>query len=168
MHQNLSKLWLMLIFLILLPLAGCVNPFAPEEGGVSTDLWEPQITIGELLQNFQTAYALRDSLRYADLIAQDFVFQYFNVNEERYDQWFRDTELRTTGALLRSFDRIDLRWGPIPAAIDTFSRPDTTVEFTVNFTLTAGDFSPITGFARFQARAGDEGRFRLVQWRDDY
>ncbi|MBS1261074.1 MAG: hypothetical protein MAG453_00395 [Calditrichaeota bacterium] len=149
-------------------LAGCLNPFAPEEGGVSAGLWEPQVTIGGMLRNFQTAYTLRDSFRYADVIAEEFVFQFFDASQNRYDQWYSDTELRTTGALLRSFERLDLRWGPIPAAIDTFSQPDTTVEFTVNFTLTAGDFSPIDGFARFQTRAGEDGRFRIVQWRDDY
>ncbi|MCB2212710.1 hypothetical protein KQI52_11405 [bacterium] len=148
--------------------SACTNPFAPEEGGVTGDLWDPQTSIGGMLRNFQTAYTLRDSLRYADLIAEEFVFQFFDANENRYDQWYRDTELRTTGALMRSFELLDLRWGPIPTSLDTFSRPDTTVEFTINFTLSAGDFSPIAGFARFQTRAGDDSRFRIVQWRDDY
>lgn len=160
--------WCRVCAMLILVLTGCVNPFAPEEGGVSGDLWDPQTDVGGMLRNFQTAYALGDSLRYADLIAEEFVFQFFDANNNRYDQWFRDTELRTTGALLRSFDRIDLRWGPVPAVVDTFSRPDTTVEFTVTFTLSAGDLPPITGFARFQVRAGSDDRFRLVQWRDDY
>ncbi|HEX04628.1 MAG TPA: hypothetical protein ENH10_05645 [Bacteroidetes bacterium] len=145
-----------------------MNPFAPEEGGVAGDLWDSQLSAGGMLRNFQTAYMMRDSIRYADLIAEEFVFQFFDANEERYDQWFRDTELRATGAILRSFDQLDLRWGPFPASIDTFSQPDTTIEFTINFTLTAGDFSPIAGFARFQLRAGNDSRFRIVQWRDDY
>jgi len=164
---NRFSLTLMLIVLATM-LVSCVNPFAPQEGGVAGDLWDPQVTVGGMLRNFQTAYTLRDSLRYADLIADEFVFEFFDVNEERYDQWFRDTELRTTGALLRSFDRLDLRWGPISDALDQFSQPDTTVEFTINFTLAAGDISPIAGFARFQSRAGSDDRFRIVQWRDDY
>jgi hypothetical protein len=164
---NRSILLLVVVFLSFM-LVSCVNPFAPEEGGVAGDLWDAQLTVGGMLRNFQTAYSLRDSLRYADLIAEEFVFEFFDVNEERYDQWFRDTELRTTGALLRSFELLDLRWGPVSEELDQFSQADTTVEFTINFTLTAGDFSPIGGFARFQARSGADNRFRIVQWRDDY
>ena len=157
-----------LFFFLAVTLVSCVNPFAPEEGGVAGDLWDPQTSIGGLLRNFQSSYTLRDSLRYADLLADEFVFEFFDVNEERYDQWYRDTELRTTGALMRSFDRLDLRWGPVSEELEQFAQPDTTVEFTINFTLSAGDFSPIAGFARFQVRAGEDSRFRIVQWRDDY
>lgn len=148
---------------------GCINPFAPREGGLSGDIWEPQTTIGGMLKNFRTAYALRDSLRYADLIAEDFIFQYYNADLLRYDQWYRDTELRATGGLMRSYDHLDVRWGPLyPEELDTFSVPDTTVEFTINFSLSVGEDIAISGFARFRTRADDDGRFRITLWRDDY
>ncbi len=165
------SLLLMFVVALLFALAifsGCLNPFAPEEAGLSSDIWDTQNTVGGLLRNFRTSYTLKDSLRYADLIADEFVFEYFDPNLGRYDQWYRDTELRTTGGLMRYVDHLDLRWGPLPADLDTFSRADTTVEFTVNFSLTAGDVAAVSGFARFQARAGHDGRFRLVLWRDDF
>lgn len=162
--------WIALLLLLfaLIGFVGCLNPFAPEEAGLSSDIWDEQNTVGGLLRNFRTSYTLKDSLRYSDLIADEFVFEYFDPSLGRYDQWYRDTELRTTGGLMRYVDRLDLRWGPIPADLDSFSQADTTVEFTVNFTLTAGDIAAVTGFARFRVRAGEDGRFRLVMWRDDF
>ncbi len=146
----------------------CTNPFAPEEGGLGEGLWDNQTTIGGMLDNFQTAYTMRDSLRYADIIAEEFLFRYYDVNEEREITWGREVELLATGRLMRNVDRLDLQWGPLSARIDTFALPDTTVEFTINFSLSAGDYSAISGRALFGARAGDDGRFRLVLWQDNF
>ncbi len=147
---------------------GCVNPFAPELGQSSADIWDDQKTIGGLLRNFRTSYTLRDSLRYADLIAEEFEFQYFNVELEREDQWYRETELKATGGLMRSVNRLDLLWGPLPEQIDTFSVADTTVEFSINFSLSAGDYPPLFGFARFHVRSDENEPFRILLWRDDF
>ncbi|MDP8208447.1 MAG: hypothetical protein P9L92_17410 [Candidatus Electryonea clarkiae] len=149
-------------------LQGCLNPFAPEIGEISGDIWHDQTSVGGLLRNFQTSYTLGDSLRYADLIAEEFEFQYFNVELNRYDQWYRDTELKTTGGLMRSVDRLDLRWGPWSDELDSLSLPDTTVEFTVNFSLSAGEYQPVFGFARFTVKADEDGLFRIHLWRDDF
>jgi len=159
---------LLAVLIATLPLPGCLNPFAPQLGDVAGELWDPQTSIGGLLRNFRTSYNLRDSLRYADLIADEFVFQYFNVDQQRFDEWYRDTELRATGGLMRSTDHLDLRWGPWVTELDTFSQPDTTVEFTITFSLSVGQQISLSGFARFRARTGSDGRFRLVLWRDDY
>jgi hypothetical protein len=153
---------------LLILVSACTNPFAPAESGLSEELWEEQRTVGGLLRNFRTSYTFRDSLRYADLIAEDFVFQFFNPEMGRDEQWYRDTELRATGGLMRNVSRLDLRWGTIPAEIDTFSSPDSTAEFTLAFTLSAGEITAISGFARFRARAGEDGRFRLTRWVDDF
>ncbi len=155
--------------IVVLQLAtGCINPFAPELGEFSEDLWDPQTTAGGLLRNFQTAYTLCDSLKYSDLIADEFVFQFFDVERQRFDQWYRETELKATGGLMRSLDRLDLRWGAVSEQIDTFAVVDSTLEFAVNFSLSAGSIASITGFAYFQVRTGDDGRFRIVVWRDDF
>ena len=163
-----STVWFVLSGFALLLFAGCLNPFAPEEAGLSEGLWDDQSTVGGLLKNFRTSYSLKDSLRYSDLIADEFVFQYFDEDLSRYEQWYRETELRATGGLMRNVDLLDLRWGPVSSTIDTFSGPDTTVEFTVNFSLTAGNIASVSGFARFKVRSGEDGKFRIVMWRDDY
>ncbi|MBZ0265700.1 hypothetical protein K8I28_13635 [bacterium] len=148
---------------------GCVNPFAPAEGDLALDLWESQSTVGGMLRNFQTAYMLQDSLRYSELLADEFVFQYWNAEpgHERYDQWYRETDLRATGGLMREFDRLDLRWGDF-SSVDEFSQPDTTIEFFVTYMLAVEDFSPFSGSAFFRVRKGEDNRFRIVMWRDDF
>jgi len=165
----MEKVLLLLIIFIAF-FSGCLNPFAPEEGELSGDLWKPQVTVGEMLQNFQTAYSLRDSLRYADLIADEFVFQYWDNSQpghERYDQWYRETELKATGGMMRAYDRLDLRWGDY-SAMENFSFPDSAAEFYVRYNLVVENYPPLTGFAYFRTRMGEDGRFRIVMWRDDF
>lgn len=159
---------LLALLLAALFTVGCLNPFAPEEGVFNSSLWDEQTSVGGLLENFRTAYRLRDSVRYADLLAEEFVFQYFDLDLSRYEQWYRETELRVTGGLMRNVDNLDLRWGPIPISLDTLSNPDTTVEFTINYSLTAGELASLSGFARFRVRAGSDSRFRIVFWGDDF
>lgn len=156
-----------LVFALILA-TGCLNPFAPTEAELGGSLWDDQTTVGGLLENFRTAYRLRDSLRYADLIAGEFVFQYFDLELSRYEQWYRDTELRVTGGLMRNVENLDLRWGPLPSYLDTLSQPDTTIEFTINYSLTAGELASLSGFARFRVRAGVDKQFRIVFWGDDF
>jgi len=146
----------------------CYNPFAPEESGLSSDLWDSQETVGGLLRNFQTSYTMKDSLRYSDLIARDFEFYYYNTEYSSYDNWGRDTELRATGGMMRNTLRLDLLWGPISSELDTFSQVDTTVEFSINFTLSTDLSNAISGNAVFKMRASEDGKFRINEWRDDY
>ena len=149
--------------------SGCVNPFAPEEGDLAGDIWDKQTTIGGLLRNFEMAYVMQDSFKYADLLAEEFVFKYFDVELERYDQWYRVTDLQTFGRMVEQFENMDLHWGtPSPAWVDTFSLPDTTIVFRVNFSLDVQQFNPIFGFAQFSVRTGGDGKFRILEWRDDY
>jgi len=154
--------------LMLGSLSGCLNPFAPVEGEVGTSLWSDQGTIGGMLHNFALAYNYRDSLRYADCLDESFVFHYYDVESGHFDSWFRDTDLKTTGALFRSFDRIDLEWNLIPDAVEGFTQPDTTMQFIVKFNLTLGIEVPLMGYARFSVRKGEDGRFRVLVWRDDF
>ena len=59
--------------------------------------------MGGLLQNFATAYQLGDSLQYADLLDEQFQFQYYDPKLQRTDGWYRDTDLRATARMFRSF-----------------------------------------------------------------
>jgi len=155
-------------------LSGCLNPFAPIEGdiGGGSGAWTDQRSVGELLDNFELAYDYRDSLHYAECLAESFVFCYYDVERGHFDRWFRDTDLKATGGLFRNFSRIDLEWnlGPENLAedIDNFNLPDSTLEFTVWFHLTLGEEVPLIGYAHFKARMGEDRRFRLLEWQDDF
>ncbi len=147
---------------------GCLNPFAPIEGDVGERIWSDQKTVGGLLDNFALAYDYRDSLRYADCLDESFVFHYYDVVKGRFDRWFRETDLKTTGGMFRAFETIDLEWNLVPEYVDTFSLSDQTLEFIVRFNLTLGSDVPLMGYAKFSTSKGDDDRFRILAWRDDF
>jgi len=154
--------------LLPLLLAGCLNPFAPMEGEAGSESWSPQLDVGGLLHNFALAYDYRDSLRYADCLDKSFVFSYYDVERGRFDSWFRDADLKATGGLFRTYDRIDLEWNMVPEDARRFNLPDSTLAFIVRFNLTLGDEAPLMGYARFSVRMSDDRRFRVMQWQDDF
>jgi len=144
----------------------CLNPFAPVEGEVGMATWQSQTTISGLLCNFKLAYNYRDSLRYADCLAESFVFHYYDVKNGRFERWFRETDLKATGGLFRNFNQINLEWNHIPVWVESFERPDTT--FNVRFNLTISEEIPLMGYARFSVRKEKDDKYRVLVWRDDF
>jgi len=149
-------------------LTGCVNPFAPELGETGSSLWRDQHTVGGLLQNFRNAYNYADSLHYADCLSDDFTFFFYNVDENRFDQWYRDTDLSTTGRLFRHFQSIRLIWGSLAPEIEDFAQEDSLFEFQVPFNLTLDEVPPLYGFAHFTVYRPAGSQFKIVVWRDDF
>ena len=147
---------------------GCLNPFGPVEGDAGERTWTDQATVGELLHNFALSYDYRDSLRYADCLSESFVFHYYDVDNGRFDRWFRDDDLKATGGLFRHFERINLEWNLISEEVERFDIPDSTLQFIVRFNLTIDEEAPLMGYARFSTRMEDDGRFRVLIWRDDF
>ena len=155
--------------MIALLFTGCThNPFAPKLGNGQSGLWSDQKTIGGLLTNFVNSYVYRDSTRYADCLSESFLFMYYDPDNGRFDQWYRQTDLQTTGALLRTYEDIRLTFGNLPPELTNFNKPDTVVSFQVSFNLELGGQLPVFGFAMFDARQESDGKFRLVEWRDDF
>jgi hypothetical protein len=147
---------------------GCVNPFAPELRGPTGSLWSDASTIGGLLENFKTAYELGDSLQYAECLDESFQFQYFDAELNRTESWFRETDLRATARLFRSFRHINLIWGQAPPGIEEIATPDSLVEFQIPFQLLLDEVSPVIGFAHFIVNKPANDRFRIVLWQDDF
>jgi hypothetical protein len=147
--------------------SGCANPFAPALRGGGAPLWTDATTVGELLQNFQTSYQLGDSLQYAELLSEDFQFQYYDPTLQRIEGWYRETDLRATSRLFRSFDNISLIWGGLSPAIEALATPDSLFEIRVQYQLVLDELSPVLGFARFTLLKPEGDRFRIVVWQDD-
>ncbi len=146
----------------------CLNPFSPVEGEVGARTWSDQMTVGGLLRNFALSYDYRDSLRYADCLAESFVFHYYDVRQGRFDRMFRETDLKATGGLFRSFSHIDLEWNDIPPWADDYSAEAVMDSLIVRFNLVLGDEPPLMGYARFSVTKETDGRFRLLAWWDDF
>lgn len=151
-----------------LVLAGCLNPFAPELRGPTGSLWSDAKTIGGLLGNFKTAYELGDSLQYAECLDDRFQFQYYDAELNRTESWLRETDLRATARLFRSFRHVNLIWGQAPPGIEEIATPDSLVEFHIPFQLLLDEISPVIGFAHFIVSKPAGEQFRIVLWQDDF
>ncbi len=153
-------------------LQGCLNPFAPaldsnsDASRVITEQQSPE----EVLQNFQYAYAFRDSLLYSDVVDESFVFEFFDPNQQPtggLTTWGRDTDLETTGRLFREFDVIDLIW------LNTlFSESQGELErrfVRFNLNLFGADFNfVLTGTAIFTFRqSASDNKWRIIRWKDE-
>jgi len=153
----------------------CLNPFAPalDNGGLAGDLLTDQSTPEKALTNFKYAYIFKDSLLYADLLDSGFVFQYFDPEQGAsglFVSWTRETDLRTTGRLLRTFDAINLEWlNTIFSSRDVVDS-DTleTISKSFQLDLAAADFRfSVSGFAVFKfRRKKSDQKWRLVSWVD--
>jgi hypothetical protein len=147
---------------------GCVNPFAPELRGPTASLWSDASSVGGMLQNFKTAYETGDSLAYSQCLDEQFQFQYFDDDLNRTEGWYRETDLRATARLFRSFQHINLIWGEAPPGIDETTTPDSLVEFRIPFQLLLDELTPVIGFAHFTVNKPAGERFRIVLWQDDF
>ncbi|MGH7496460.1 MAG: hypothetical protein ACREOO_29270 [bacterium] len=160
------------IFVALVLLTGCFNPFAPEldTGNLTGDLITEQKTPEEVLTNFKYAYTFKDSLLYANLLDSAFVFQYFDPDQGPsglFVSWTRETDLRTTGSLLRTFDIINLEWLNTVYALR--EGEDEILAKSFRLDLSSADFSfTASGFAIFTFRFNNRDRqWRIVRWVDE-
>lgn len=131
-------------------------------------MWTDASTVGKLLQNFATAYELRDSLRYAELLDESFQFTYYNAELGRDDGWFRETDMLSTSRLFRAFQNISLIWSGLDPAIEEISTPDSLIDFRVHYQLILEDLAPLLGFARFTVIKPEGERFRILLWQDEF
>lgn len=161
----------------------CVNPFAPklENSSEMEFLVTEQKSPEEVLQNFKLAYFFRDSVLYSDVIDQSFIFYYFDPNLEnsgQYVNWGRDTELKTTGRLFRTFDTINLTWEstvyqdtlvvtadepPLPVKIEMIQR------FSLKLASASNELDyDLWGKAIFTfILNSDDKKWRIMQWKDE-
>jgi hypothetical protein len=159
---------LIVVLLLVALTGGCVNPFAPALRGAGESLWTDASTVGGLLKNFATSYQLGDSLQYADLLSEQFQFQYYDPTLQRVEGWYRDTDLLTTSRMFRGFRNISLVWGGISPDIEAISTPDSLVEVRVQYQLMLDELSPLLGFARFSVMKPRGDKFRIVLWQDEF
>ncbi|MDD5582008.1 MAG: hypothetical protein PHS99_02195 [Candidatus Marinimicrobia bacterium] len=176
-----------LIFLVFL-LSSCHNIFAPETGDIGKTglLYQPVMDRPNVvLENFRYAYIYRDSLIYSTLIDSNFVFVYYEPDDEggggHYESWPRDVELRTTGGLFRAFRPIDLIWNSTLDSSFSYMREDTLLktektwfdsanyaEIVKSFQLNLGENLVIIGSAIFNfVRNPWDKQWRIVKWRDE-
>jgi len=153
-------------------LAAC-NPFAPsltdDQAGASAILTEQQ-SPQEVMTNFSYAYNFKDSLVYSDLLDSSFVFvsKNFSTNPVTDITWGRDTDIRTTVALFRHFQTLNLIWGGTLREV-YLDEDSTTVELKQVFQLTlngGGDIPTLNGEAQFILIKKPSGIWKITRWED--
>lgn len=160
------------IFLLIL-LAGCFNPFAPQLTDsdlnsqlILTDQKSPE----EVLVNFSFAYNFKDSLVYSDLLDSSFLFisNDYSTDPVTNLTWGRDIDIRTTVKLFRHFQTLDLVWGRNTS--EGFLDGDSSAfELEKNFQLTidgGNDFPTINGSALFYFVKKSNGVWKINRWED--
>lgn len=158
-------------------LSTCWNPFAPIEGelgGIERLTLTEQRSPEDVLQNFRYAYIYRDSLVYSDLLDTGFVFLYYDPEAGgtgAYNYWGRDTELRTTGRMFRSFDNFTLVWNATifqdPGVIsDSIFEASITKTFDLAV-MKQGSTTNLTGNAVFSFVKDSSGVWRISRWQDE-
>ena len=165
--RRFCRIFAPILTMMLTILVGCVNPFAPELGESEASGIPDASSIGGMLELFEYAYNTKDSLIYSQLLDSSFVFQYYDVNNSRYDQWYRSTDLKATGGLFRNFEVVDLNWYNLPPEDWNFSHEDSLKQIFVNFNLTL-DNTVLYGFARFDCFKKPGSTFKITAWKDDF
>ncbi|UOG76897.1 hypothetical protein MTX78_09920 [Hymenobacter tibetensis] len=102
-------------------LAGC-NPFAPGLDDMPADpnqLLGNPVTVRGFFNRFRSAYQLRDSTLYGQLLDKQFSFTFrdFAANVDR--TWNRDVEISTTYKLFRASRTANLQWTQYLPTTDT-------------------------------------------------
>jgi len=149
------------------------NPFAPglnqDEKGGSLILTE-QKTPQEVMTNFAFAYNFKDSLVYSDLIDSTFLFlsKDFSTNPVTDLTWGRDIDLKTTAALFRHYQTLNLVWGGTIFE-DYLDDDSTEVELKQVFQLTLNggiDLPTLNGEALFNLTRKPSGIWKITRWED--
>ena len=166
-RQRAGKLLLIAVGGAAVTLFACINPFAPTlvESGFSGDLMlTGQRTPEEVLQNFQYAYVLKDSLVYRDLLDEDYTFVWRDHENDRFVSWTKEEDVRSTVGLFGGFNVINLVWNS--TNYETWSTDSTEAEISKQFILTLDSDIRITGDAQFYFRKLESGIWKIIRWVD--
>ncbi len=177
--MNKLKIFVLLIFLVLVLFFSCENPFAPglkQDFEGATLIVTDQRTPEDVLINFKYAYNFKDSLVYADLLDSSFLFISKNFATEPITDltWGRDVDIKTTVGLFRHFQTLNLTWeGTVYARYLNEERTLKEIKKVFSLVIDGGREIPtIRGEALFVFKkkvlsAKDtSGIWRIIRWED--
>lgn len=171
--MNLKGGYIRKIFLIfILPiLVGCKNPFAPsfdESGGSSNSVISDQKTLEGVFQNFQYAYAVKDTSIYGNLLSSDFIFIYKDDTQPVNPSWRRDEDMRTTYGLFQNAQQLDLIWNNIVLSVGDSLSANIERGFNLTITFNPTDVIRIDGRVNlFLSRISTDSKWQIIKWIDE-
>ena len=168
----MSRTVLLLGFLlVLLPVGGCLNPFAPafdENLGPQNSLLGDQTTVEGVFQNFRYAYTFRDTTIYSQLLDREFVFVYRDYDRGFDVSWGHDEDMRSTYGLFQNVQNLDLVWNNIISFSGDSLKSNVTRGFDLTVTYSPSDVDRVYGYANLTLeRNRSGGIWKISQWRDE-
>jgi hypothetical protein len=158
-------------FWVLLPIAGCLNPFAPafdENLGPQNSLLGDQTTVEGVFQNFRYAYTFRDTTIYSQLLDREFVFVYRDYDRGFDVSWGHDEDMRSTYGLFQNVQNLDLVWNNIISFSGDSLKSNVTRGFDLTVTYSPSDVDRVYGYANLTLeRNRSGGIWKISQWRDE-
>ncbi|GMV53533.1 MAG: hypothetical protein IAE64_00720 [Flavobacteriales bacterium] len=160
----------LLITMLPLVVASCINPFAP---ALATDISDlpmlgDQRTIPGLFQNFRYSYVFRDTLIYGRLLDPNFTFVYRDYDKMLDVTWGRDEDMLATNGLFSAVRSLDLVWNDVVVADGDSLQQVISRGFILTITFTEDDIQRAQGrlSLRVQRQAVSEP-WKIIQWRDE-
>jgi hypothetical protein len=165
------KLNIILYFVILclIIIGGCFNPFAPKIDNTNTNqnILSDQKTVEGVFQNFKYAYTFKDTSIYGQLLAEDFVFTYFDYDLGVEVSWDRPTDMRTTHGLFLNTQDLTLIWNNIVFEEGDSLFVDVKRSFNLTITFNPNDIINFYGFADMTLTRNSASEiWRIKKWKD--
>lgn len=171
--MNLKGGYIRKISLIFIPLilVGCKNPFAPsfdDSGGSSNSVISDQKTIEGVFQNFQYAYAVKDTSIYGNLLNGDFTFIYRDYDQGFDVSWGRDEDMKTTYGLFENAQQLDLIWNNIVLSVQDSLSANIVRGFNLTITFNPTDVIRLDGRVNLLlSRSTTDSKWQIIKWTDE-
>lgn len=168
--KNLKYLFYgLLLFLTCSLSLSCFNPFSPKIDNSSSNenIITDQKTVEGVFQNFKYAYTFKDTTIYGQLLAENFVFTYFDYDLGIDISWDRPTDMKTTSGLFANTQDLKLIWNNIVYQEGDSLLIDVRRSFNLTITFNPNDVIAFQGFADMTLeRASADDKWLIIRWRD--
>ena len=159
-----------LIFVLLIFITGCKNPFAPsfDESNDNVSTITDLKTIEGVFQNFKYAYTFKDTTIYGEFISEDFVFTYRDYEEEVDKSWGREEEMKATYGLFQNTQQLNLIWNNIVLSSVDSSNANIIRSFNLTITFNPTFIEQGSGRVNLSLRRDPETeKWQITRWLDE-
>lgn len=147
----------------------CFNPFSPGIDNTSSNenIISDQKSVEGIFQNFKYAYTFKDTSIYGQVLADNFVFSYFDYDLGVDVSWDRATDMRTTDGLFSNTQDLKLIWNNIVFEEGDSLNVDVRRGFNLTITFNPNDVISFYGFVDMQlTRLSADDKWKIKQWKD--
>lgn len=165
----MKKYLLLITISALIILQSCFNPFAPkiDTSNTNQNILSDQKTIEGVFQNFKYSYTFKDTTIYGGLLADNFVFTYFDYDLGVEVSWDRFTDMKTTNGLFTNTQDLNLIWNNIVFQEGDSLFVDVKRGFNLTITFNPNDIINFYGFVDLTlSRQTTSDIWRILRWKD--